>query len=189
MQMILKYTGVFCIKSLSTYLHTFYKATQNPSTLSTFYDPIEVFLTIQPRIISSAQNRFCICLLDMHLHLHRQLTYSRTNSLFTFHKTFLFNLTYSLLRKEVNTIQFTFLKRSLWSLLCEEWIKKGKKLGMERREGLYHISETLIAWLLRPVGMELHVILGDALKPHSLWCLDKKELFKFSPLVDCGCRQ
>lgn len=49
------------------------------------------------------------------------------------------------MRKEVNTIQFTFLKRSLWSLLCEEWIKKGKKLGMERREGLYHISETLIA--------------------------------------------
>lgn len=82
--------------------------------------------------------------------------------------------------KRSNTIQFTVLKISLWLLLCGEWIKKGKKLGMERRERLNHISGRPAVRLLRSVDMGLHVILGDASKLHHLWCLDKKGHYKFS---------
>lgn len=69
--------------------------------------------------------------------------------------------------KGSNAIQFTFKKISLLLLLCGEWIK-GRKLGMKRRARLHHISERPAAQLFKSVGMGLHVILGDASKPHSL---------------------
>lgn len=70
--------------------------------------------------------------------------------------------------KRSNTIQFTVLKILVWLLLCGEWIKKGKKLGMERKEMLNHISGRSTARLLQSVDMGLHVILGDASKPRRL---------------------
>lgn len=70
--------------------------------------------------------------------------------------------------KRSNTIQFTFKKISLLLLLCGEWIKKDRKLGMKRRARLHHISGRPAARLFKSVGVGLHVILGDASKPHSL---------------------